>query len=124
MIDFAGEQQLALLGLLAVGDIDGHAADTRDLVDGILACRGRAEAPPHASVGTANAEFDLIATGIMPGLPERPAQTFPIVGMNQLPNACWRYLEGPRLDSEDLLLPLVPGTIAMDEVPIPRSHLA
>ena len=27
MIDLAGEQRLALLGFLAVGDVDRHAAD-------------------------------------------------------------------------------------------------
>src|SRR6266851_9725650 len=124
MIDLASEQQLTFLGLLAIRDVDGHATDARNPAGGILAGRGRAQAPTHTAVRTTNTEFNLIGTSVPSGLSDGPAQRYPIVAMDQLPNADEGNLEGRRIDPEYLLLPFVPGAIAADQIPIPGSHLA
>ena len=124
MIHLAGKEHLALLGLFAIGDVDGNTADTRKPVDRITARRSRAKAPSHPTVGTTNAKFNLTGIGLSSCSPNDLANAFPIVAMNQFPNRFERHLKGQGIDTKDTLLPVVPGTIALHEVPIPRPHLA
>src|SRR5712671_118456 len=124
VIDFTGEQRLPVLRLLALGDVHRHAGDARYSAAGILDCGGPAEAPAHAAVGTANAEFCLTGPPILSGPFEQPAKHFPIATIDQLPDVRERDLEGRRIDSKYLLLPLIPNATTLDEVPIPRSHLS
>src|SRR6266404_1541543 len=124
VIDFTGEQRLPVFGLLALGDIHRNAPDARYTAAGVLHGDGPAEAPSHAAIGTANAEFNLTGLPILPSPFEQPAKHFPIAAIDQLANVGEHDVEGCVIDSKYLLLPLVPKATIPDEVPIPRSHLS
>src|SRR5712692_9511609 len=124
VIDFTGEQRLPVLGLLALGDIQRNAPDARYPAARTLTCSGPAEAPSHAAIGTANAEFNLTGPSILSGPFEQPAQHLPIATIDQLPDIGEHNVEGSAIDAKYLLLPLIPNATTLDEVPIPRSHLS
>src|SRR5437879_2889938 len=52
VVDLARQQRLALFSLLAVGDVDGHAADTHDVVSGVDARHRRSDTPAQLAVRT------------------------------------------------------------------------
>ena len=60
VIDLPRQQVLPLLGLLALGDIDGDAADADDVAALVGARRRRAGAPAHLAVRPDDAEFRLV----------------------------------------------------------------
>ena len=60
VIDFPRQQVLALLGLLALGDVDGDAADADDAAALVGGRRRRADAPAHLAVGPDDAEFRFV----------------------------------------------------------------
>ena len=61
MVDLAGEQELALLGALAVGDVDGDAVHAHRLAVGVARDDAGAVAPAHLAARPHDAEFDLEA---------------------------------------------------------------
>ena len=65
VIDLARQQDLALVGLLAVGDVDGDAADAHHLA-GAVDARGRgADAPADFAIGAQHAKFGLLGAGAL-----------------------------------------------------------
>ena len=61
MVDLAGEQELALLGALALGDVDADAAQPYRRARRIAGDGGRAEAPADLAVGSHDAELGLVS---------------------------------------------------------------
>src|SRR6266567_671702 len=59
VIDLARQQRLALLRLLAVGDVDDDAAHAGDAAAGRRAGSGGADAPAHFAVRALDAELGL-----------------------------------------------------------------
>ena len=60
VIDLPRQQVLPLLGLLALGDIDGDAADADDAAALVGARRRRTRAPAHLAVRPDDAEFRFV----------------------------------------------------------------
>ena len=60
MIDLPRQQVLPLLGLLALGDVDGDTADADHAAALVGARRRRAHAPPHLAVWPPDTEFRLV----------------------------------------------------------------
>jgi hypothetical protein len=119
MIHLAGEQRLAFLGLLAVGDVDRDAADPRDPSGGIDARRRGPEAPADLAVGALDAELAL--RGLV--VPEQPVRgmlhLLPVVRMDQRAHVLWRDRELIAIDAEDAVLAVVPQAIAGVVAPVP-----
>src|SRR5262245_50514793 len=113
VIDLSGEQRLAVLRLLTVGDIDRNAPEARYAAVCILDCSGAAKTPPHAAIRTANAEFNLIAPSVLSGPFEQLAKHFPIATIDQLPDVGKHDLEGRAVHAKYLLLPVIPNTTAI-----------
>ena len=65
VIDLARQQRLALLGFLAVGDVDGHAADADDVVGRVGARHRGSDAPARLPIGTTDAKLGLEARRIL-----------------------------------------------------------
>src|SRR5215470_14219307 len=124
VINFACQKQLPFLYLLAIRDIHRYATDADDLAPGVYACRRCAKTPPCTAVLMANAKFDLMGAGVLSRLPDCLKHLCPIVTVNQLPKTCERYLERCRIDAEYSLLPLIPGAVSPDKIPIPGSHFS
>ena len=61
MLHFAREQELPFLRLLLIGNVDGHAADARDVVVFTKCGRGPGKAPTDVAVGTTYTEFRLVS---------------------------------------------------------------
>ncbi len=59
VIHLARQQSLAFLGVLAIGDVDGHSADAHDVIGGIDARHGSSDAPAQLSVWTAYPKLGL-----------------------------------------------------------------
>src|SRR6202008_388072 len=120
----AREQVLALFGAFALGDVDGHAADPHDAAMPVGAGGRRADAPPFLAIRSLDPEPRLIGAHAAVEMCYRLLQLLGIVGMQELPDIVRRDHEGLRFDAEDPVLAVVPHPVAIDPVPIPRSHLA
>ena len=65
VIDFARQQILPLFGLLAIGHVDGHAADAHDPAGRIDARRRGAGAPARLAVRPQHAELGVLGLGAL-----------------------------------------------------------
>ena len=122
MIDFPSEQVLTFLGALPFGDVDGYAAyahHTTGLVD--RCCRG-ADAPANFTIGSIDPKLGLMRSFAPAELGDRQAQLMEIAWMKQRLDVRGRHHKVVRIDPKDLELPLVPHPVAVDPVPIPRTH--
>src|ERR1051326_1376078 len=101
MVDLARQQRLALLGLLAVGDVHRHAADPHHAAGRIEAWRRGAEAPAHLAVRTLDAEFILRGLPLLEQLFDGKLQAVPVVRMNERADVLGRDREALPVDAED-----------------------
>ncbi len=60
VVDLPRQQVLPLLGLFALGDIDGDAADADNTAALVGGCRRRARAPAHLAIRPDDAEFRFV----------------------------------------------------------------
>jgi hypothetical protein len=95
VIDFARQQVLAFLRMLAFGDIDGDAGDTHDVAALVEGGGRRADAPAHLTVGADDPELRLIRFGSLRELGDRLAQFISIVRVQE-------HLDVRRGDHESL----------------------
>ena len=124
MIDLARQQGLALLDLLAVGDVDGDAADAHDPAGGIDAGGSRSDAPARLAIAAEHAKLGLLRARAFGQALDAPSKGSPIVGVDQAANILRSDPEFPRVNSEDAILALVPSPFVAADFPIPRAHLA
>ena len=113
-------------GLLAIGDVDGDAADPHHLPARVDARRRGAGAPAHLAVG-AHARGIRSATCARPCAksPTISLQRLPVLGMRPARGHCpRRALKAFGIDAENAVLALVPIQSPLTRVPIPRAHLA
>ena len=90
MIDLARQQDLPLVGLLAVGDVDGDAGDAHHLA-GAVDARGRgADAPADFAVRAQHAELGLPGARALRHAARDVLQRTPIVGMDEARECCPR----------------------------------
>src|SRR6202040_403629 len=108
VIDLARQQHLPLFGLLALGDVDGHAADPRHVAGRIDTRRRRACAPAQLAIGATHAEFNLLGAFALGHAPADLPQRLPGDGMQEVADVVGRDLKVFRLDAEDAVLALVP----------------
>ena len=123
VIDLAGEEKLALFRLLAIGDVDGDAADLRDMAV-TLGRGGRRKAPAPLAVGAAQPEFGLHRARLLEQLEEFLLQPRPVLRIDQRLQAQGVDAKARRIDVADAVLALVPMRLPACEVPVPGSHLA
>ena len=123
MVDLARQQRLALFSLLAVGDVDGHAADAHDVVSGVDARHRRSDTPAQLAVRPADAKFALKARRVGRRRLDRVLQMLPVLGVDERPDIVDGEVEARGIDAEDPILPIVPHEVAVDGIPFPRSHL-
>src|ERR1700674_3274991 len=109
VIDFARQQFLAFFRLLAIGDVSDHSADPDDAAR-IDAGRRRADAPAQLAVRPTYAKLGLKGLGIRGDLQPRLGQAVPVLRMNEGTDVLDRHRETARVDAEDSILPLVPGS--------------
>ena len=124
MVDLAGEQHLALLGFLAVGDVDGNAADAQHLAGTVDSGGRRPYAPAYLPIGPQRAEFGLLRAGAFGHAVGELMQRQPVVGVNEPADSAGGDFETLRPHPEDAVLALVPTPFVGGEIPIPRTHLA
>ena len=119
VIDLARQQLLMFFRLLALGDVDGHAADANDMVGGIDARHRGADAPAHLAVRTADAELALEGGGVGRGWLDGALHMLPVIRVDEAANVIHAELEALWVDAEDAILPVVPGETAVQRIPFP-----
>src|SRR6266404_7379876 len=124
MIDLAGQQILTFFRLLALGDVNGDAADPHDTAAVVDRCRGGADAPADIAVRPFDPEFGFVRRYALGELGDGLSQFVDIVRMEQRLNACRCRHEGFWIDAEDAVLALVPHPVAVDPAPVPGAHSA
>ncbi len=123
MIDLARQQHLALLGPLAIGDVDGDAVDAHGVAGGVARDDAGAVAPADLAARPHDPEFDLEA---------RLARTddggervlLAIVGMHHRFDTLDRGLETGGIDAENPIRAVVPFEAIRRQVDLPRTHVA
>src|SRR5262249_42442397 len=115
---------LALLGLLALGDVDRHAADAHDVIGGIDAGDRGANAPAGLAVRAAHPEFGLEGRARLSGRLHRILQMLPVLRVDQLLDVLNGDLEARGVAPENPVLPVVPHEGAADRIKLPGAHLA
>ena len=83
VIDLPRQQCLSLFGLLALGDVDGDAADADDTAGLVEGGGRRADAPAHLTVGADDPELRLIRFDTLCELGDRLAQFIGIVRVQE-----------------------------------------
>ena len=124
MIDLSRQQHLPFFGLLALGNVDGDAADPHHVAGCVDTRRGRAGAPAQLAIGAAHAEFDLLGAFALGHAPDHLPQRLPVIGVHKVADVVRRDLKILGLDAEDAVLALVPRPAIGRDVPFPRAHLA
>ena len=122
VIDFAGKQALPLLGPLALGDIDGDAADADDAAGLVEVAAAVPNSQRISPSGRHDTKFGLVGFDALVELGHRLAQFVDVVGMEQGLHILRIDLEGLRIDPEYPELPFVPHPVAVDPVPVPGAH--
>src|SRR5215472_15373440 len=124
MVDLAGEQDLAHLRFLALGDVGRDAAHPDDVAGRVQGGRRRAEAPADLAVRPPYAELGLVRLALGAQLLHGLLQPRPVVRMNERLHVLGRDHEARRVDPEDATLTFVPQAFAAGAVPVPRTHLS
>src|SRR5579862_5325050 len=124
MINFSRQEILPLFGLLAVGHVNGHAADAHNPTRRIDAGSRGAGAPSCFAVGAKHAELGVLGSCALRhavyGLLERS----PVFRMNEVAGVLHCRLKPPRINAEDATLSLVPVQFRAADLPLPRTHLS
>jgi len=111
MIHLPHQESLALLGALAIGDVDGHAAEADHPPGRIDAGRGSPDAPARLPVRTMDAKLGLEGLSVLAHARERGTQPVPILRMNEGPDVFGRERETAGIDAENAILPFIPGKL-------------
>src|SRR5262249_17038492 len=123
VINFSRQQDLPLVGLLAVRNIDGDAVDAHNNA-GIIDTRSRrTDTPANLATRTQHTEFGLLRARSLRHAAGNFDQRYPIFRVDQRPDVVHRDLEISRVDSEYAVLPFVPTPLLAHQIPIPGSHL-
>ena len=96
VVDLARQQRLAFLGFLAVGDVDGHAADAHDVVGRVDARDRGSDAPAQLAIRATDAKLGLERRGVARRRLDRVLQMLPVLGMDQRPDIVDGDLEARR----------------------------
>src|SRR5579885_801961 len=121
VVDLARKQQLALLGLLAIGDVEHDHTDRGSMLRCIGGNRTGAFAVSDLTVWTNDAELSLESLRIGP-VADKRLEPGKIIPRNHLADVVNRRGVFP-LESEDAELAGVAGTLAGRKLPFPRAHL-
>src|SRR6185312_2152430 len=114
---------LALLGFLALGDVDGDAADAHDAALRVDAGSGAAGAPARLAVRPDDAEFGLLGARILRYAIDHLVQRFPVLRVHELADAVGGDGEAVRVEAENAILALVPFQFLVADRPFPGAHL-
>src|SRR6202043_51784 len=104
VVDFARQQRLAFLRLLAVGDVDDDTAYPGNAPVRPGVGRGRADAPTHFAARTLDAELGLKRLRVPEQILPPADQRKPIFRMNERPDHVEPNGEALRVDPEDAAL--------------------
>ena len=123
MVDLARQQHLALLGALAVGDVDGDAVHAHRPAGGVARDDAGAVAPAYLAARPHDPELDLEARqAVLEDGGKRVLGA--VVGMDHRLDALDGRLEGRGIDVEDAVGAVVPFDAAARDVDLPRAHVA
>ena len=124
MIDLPGQQRVAGLGFLEVGDVDGDAAHTLDASPGVEGLGGGTDAPAHLPGRPDDPGLGLERLVLAVVVRHDGADSRKIIGVDQRPDAVDPHFDGAGSDAEDAVLAVIPLAFAARDIPLPGAHLA
>src|SRR5262249_45350 len=104
MIDLPRQQGLALLRLLAIGPVDGDAADAPHATLGVGRHGGRADAPTHLAAGPGDARFGLERVLVAETARNHLLDPRQVLGMDEAADVFEGGREAFRIDAENTVL--------------------